>query len=150
MAIILDCLHILGILFSVKHTLRIVCNHLLAFGPRCCSCSTSISSLPAALLFFSAAITILYSSSLKGCAIVGVTSWIGGSISRFDFVPWPLMSNWCATWLAFTRHGGLGVVVLLDSFLIVCHAIRLLCVRSVEVMTSSQLFFFSSSYLVQP
>ena len=35
----------------------------------------------------------------------------------------------------------------LDSFLIVCHALRLLCVRSVEVMTSSQLFFFSSFIL---
>ena len=29
----------------------------------------------------------------------------------------------------------------LDIFLIVCHALQLLCVRSVEVMTSSQLFF---------
>ena len=29
----------------------------------------------------------------------------------------------------------------LDRILIVCHALRLMCVRSVEVMTSSQLFF---------
>ena len=56
------------------------------------------------------------------------------------------MSNWCATWLAFTRHGGFRVVGLLDSFMIVCHALRLLGVRSFEVMTSSQLFF--SSYLI--
>ena len=35
----------------------------------------------------------------------------------------------------------------LDSFLIVCHALRLLCVRSAEVMTSSKLFFFSSFIL---
>ena len=65
---------------------------------------------------------------MKECAIVGVPSWIGGSISRFGFVgivPLPLMSNWCATWLAFTRHGGLGVVGSLDSFLIVCHVLRL-------------------------
>ena len=85
----------------------------------------------------------LYSSSLKQWAIVGVPSWLGESIGNFGFVgivPWPLMSNWCATWLAFTRHGGFGVVESLDSFLIVCHALRLLCVRSVEVMTSSQLF----------
>ena len=31
----------------------------------------------------------------------------------------------------------------LDIFLIVCHALQLLCARSVEVMTSSQLFFSS-------
>ena len=29
----------------------------------------------------------------------------------------------------------------LDSFLVVCHAIRMLCVRSVEVMTSSHLVY---------
>ena len=34
MAIIFDCLHILGILFSMKHVLSIVCNHLCALGPR--------------------------------------------------------------------------------------------------------------------
>ena len=109
--------------------------------------STSTSSLLTALLFFSAAIQFVYSSSLKGCAIVSVPSWIGGSIGCFGFigiVPWPLMSNWCATWLVFTRHGGFGVVGSLDGFLIVCHALRLWCVRSVEVMTCSQLFFFSS------
>ena len=69
--------------------------------------------MPAALLFSSAAIPFLYSSSLKGCAIVGVSSWIGGSIGRVgfvDIVPWPLVSNWCVTWLAFTRHGGFGVI----------------------------------------
>ena len=103
MAIILDCLHILEIWFSVKHTLSIVCNHLLAFLPRCFSCSTSTSSLPAALLFFSAALPFLYSSSLKGCAFVGVPSWIGGSIG-FGFVG------------IVTRHGGFVVVGLLDSF----------------------------------
>ena len=86
--------------------------HVLDYST-CFSCSTSTSSLPAALLFFSASIPFLYSSSLKGCAIVGVPSLIGGSIGRFGFVgivPWPLMSNWSATWLAFTRHGGFGVV----------------------------------------
>ena len=49
-------------------------------------------------LFFNAAIPLLYSSSLKGCPIVGIPSWIGWSIGRFGFVgivPWPLMSNWC-------------------------------------------------------
>ena len=35
----------------------------------------------------------------------------------------------------------------LDSFLIVYHALRLLCVRSVEFMTSSKLFLLSSFIL---
>ena len=82
--------------------------------------------MPAALLFFNAAISFMYSSSLEECAIVGLPSWICGSIGRFGGVPRPLMSNWCATWLAFTRLGGFGVVGSLDSFLIVCHALRLL------------------------
>ena len=67
-------------------------------------------------------------------------------IDRFGFVgivPWPLMGNWCAAWLAFTRYGTFGVVGSLDSFLIVSHVPRLVCIRSVEVMTSFQLFFFS-------
>ena len=87
----------------------------------------------------------MYSSSLIWCAIGGVPSWIGGSIGRFGFVsivPWLLMRNWCATLLTFTRHGGFGMVGSLVSPLIVCHALLLLCVRSVEVITCSQLFFF--------
>ena len=32
----------------------------------------------------------------------------------------------------------------LERFLIVCHVLRLVCVRSVDVMTSSHLFFSSS------
>ena len=65
MAMIFDCLHILGILFSMKHVLGIVCNHLGALGPMFLSCSTSMSSMPADLLFLSAAIPFLYSSSLN-------------------------------------------------------------------------------------
>ena len=53
MAMILDCLHTLGLLFSVKHMFSIECNHMCAFGPICCS--TSTSSMPAALLFLSVA-----------------------------------------------------------------------------------------------
>ena len=59
MAIISDCLHILGILFFMKH----VC--LCALGPRFFSYSPSLSSMPAALLFLSAAIPFLYPSSLN-------------------------------------------------------------------------------------
>ena len=71
-----------------------------------------------------------------------------GSFGLVGIVPLPLMSYWCTTWLAFTRHGGFGVVGSVDSFLIVGHDIRLLCVRSVEVMTTFQLFFFSSVVVV--
>ena len=60
MVIIFDCLHI-----SIKYVLSIVCNHLCALGPRFFSCSTSMSSMPAAFLFLSAAIPFLYSSSLN-------------------------------------------------------------------------------------
>ena len=59
MAMIRDCLHTLGILFSVKHGFIIECNHLCALGPRCLSCSTSTSSMPVALLFLSVAIPFL-------------------------------------------------------------------------------------------
>ena len=40
-------------------------SHLCALGPRLFSCSTSMSYMPAALLFLSAAIPFLYSSSLN-------------------------------------------------------------------------------------
>ena len=40
-------------------------------------------------------------------------------------VPLPLTRNWCATWFALTRHGGLDVVGSLHVFLIVFHALRL-------------------------
>ena len=46
----------------------------------------------------------------------------------------PLTSNWCATWLAVTRQGGIEAVGSLEIFLIVCHALRLLPGRSVDVI----------------
>ena len=52
MAIILDCLHSVGILFYMKHLFSIVRSHLWDLVPILFSCSTSISSLPEALLFF--------------------------------------------------------------------------------------------------
>ena len=149
MAIIFDCLHILGIVFSMKHVLSIVCNHLYALGPRFFSCSTSMSSMPAALLFLSAAIPFIYSSSLNADTNDGFPSTVGsaGHLGFDGIVPWPLTSRWCATWLELIRHGGFGEVGSLDSFLTVCHALRLLCVRSIDVMTSSHLFFFHCVYL---
>ena len=45
--------------------LSIVCNHLCALDPRLFSCSNRMSSMPSALLFLSAAIPFLYSSSLN-------------------------------------------------------------------------------------
>ena len=79
MVVIFDCLHILGILFSMKHVLSIVCNHLSALGPRFFSCSTSMSSMPAALLFLSAAIPFLYSSSLNADTNDGFHSTVGSA-----------------------------------------------------------------------
>ena len=85
-------------------------------------------SMPAALLFLSAAIPFLYSSSLNADTNYGFPSTVGsaGHLGFVGIVPWPLTSRWCATWLELTRHGGFGEVGSLDSFLIVCHALRLL------------------------
>ena len=95
MAIIFDCLHILGILFSMKHVLSIVCNHLCALGPRFFSCSTSMTSMPAALLFFSVAMHFLYSSSLNAGTNDGFPSTVGsaGHLGFVDIAPWPLTSR---------------------------------------------------------
>ena len=129
MAMILDCLHSVGILFSMKHLFNIVSSHMGALGPRFFSCSTRTSSLPEALLFFSIATPFLYSSSLKGYTIEYSPSVAGGNTGRFGLdgmVPLPLTRSWCATWFALTIHGGFDVVGSLDSFLIVFHAVRLL------------------------
>ena len=96
MAISFDFLHILGILFSMKYVLSIVCNHLCALGPRFFCCSTSMSSMPAVLLFLSSAIPFLYSSSLNADINNGFLSRVG-SAGHLDFVgivPWPLTSRW--------------------------------------------------------
>ena len=40
---ILDCLHILGIFFSVEHVFSMECNHVCALGPSDCSlCATVV------------------------------------------------------------------------------------------------------------
>ena len=96
MAIIFDCLHIMGILFSMKHVLSIVCNHLCALGPWFFSFFTSMSSMPDALLFLSAAIPFLYSSSLNADTNDGFPTKVGsaGHIDFVGIVPWPLTSRW--------------------------------------------------------
>ena len=93
---VFDCLHILGILFSMKHVLSIVYNHLCALGPRFFSCSTSMSSMSAALLFLSAAIPFLYSSSLNADTNYGFPSTVGsaGHLGFVGIVPWPRTSRW--------------------------------------------------------
>ena len=85
MAIIFYCLHILGDLVSMKHVLSIVCNHSCALGPGFFSCSTSMSSMPAALLFLSTAIPFLYSSSLNADTNDGFHSTVG-SAGHLGFV----------------------------------------------------------------
>ena len=68
MAIFWDRLHMVWILFSIKHLLGIASSHLWALGPILFSCSTKTSSLPADLLS-SNTTTFLYSSSLEGYTI---------------------------------------------------------------------------------
>ena len=87
-----------------------------------------MSSMPAALLFLSAAIPFLYSSSLNADTSDGFPSTVGsaGHLGSVSIVPWPLTSRWYSTWLELTRYGGFGEIGLLDGFLIVCHALRLL------------------------
>ena len=107
--------------------------------------------MPAAFLFFSAAMPFLYSSSVKGNTSEESSSLIGDNLGHFGFVgisPRPLTSSWCATWLAVTRQGGFGAVGSLEIFLIVCYAFRLFPVRSVDVIISSHLFLFSAAILL--
>ena len=146
MVIIFDCLQSFGLLLSVRHWLSIVSNHLWALGLRLFSCSTNTSSMPAALLYFSAAIPFLYSSSLNADTKEGLHSTVGstGRLGFVGIVPRPLTSICCAIWFALTGHGGVVEVGSLDGFLIVCHALRLLWLRSMDVMTSSHLFLFCS------
>ena len=96
----------------MKHVVGIVCNHLCALGPRFFSCSTSMLSMHAALLFSSAAIPFLYSSSLNADTNDGFPSIVGsaGHLGFVGIVPWPLTSRWCATWLELTRHGGVSTI----------------------------------------
>ena len=96
MTITFDFLHILGILFSMKHVLSIVCNHLCAMGPRFFSFSTIMSSMPTALLFLSAAIPFLYSSSLNADTNDGFPSAVGSAVHLgfVGIIIWPLTSRW--------------------------------------------------------
>ena len=59
-------------------------------------------------------------------------------------LPLTRISSSCATWFALTRHEGLDVVGSFDNFLIVFHALGLLCVILVDVMTFSYIHFFYS------
>ena len=65
-----------------------------------------MSSMPAALLFLSAAIPFLYSSSLNADTNDGFPSTVGtvGHLGFVGIIPLPLTSRWCATWLELTRH----------------------------------------------
>ena len=92
--------------------------------------------------FLSTAIHFLYFSLEKGyTSVTSLFASVGstGRLALLDMVPWSLMSSWCATWLELTRHGGVELVGLLEWFLIVFHALRLLFVRTVDVMTFSHM-----------
>ena len=109
------------------------------------------SSMSAAVLFSSVAMPFLYSSSVKGNTSEESSSLIGDNLGHLGFVgisPRPLMSSWRATWLAVTRQDGFEAVWSLEIFLIVCHAFRMLPVRSVDVIISSHLPLFSAANLL--
>ena len=125
MTMILDSLHNLGTLFSMKHLLSISSNHLCEVGPRLFSCSASTSSMPAVFPFLRAAIPFMYSSLEKG--YTNVTSPIAPvnstmRVGLLGMVLQPLMSQCCAICLELTRHGGVGVVGSLGRLLIYAHA----------------------------
>ena len=63
-----------------------------------------------------------------------MTFWCGWHVTS------AIVRSWCATWFALTRHGGLDGVGSFGSFLIVFHALQLVCVMLVNVMTFSYLF----------
>ena len=107
--------------------------------------------MPVVVLFLSVAMSVLYSSSVRGNTSEELSSLIGDNIGHLGFVgicPRPLTSSWCATWLAVTRQGGFEAVVSLEIFLIVYHAFRLFPVRSVDVIISSHLLLFSAAILL--
>ena len=70
-----------------------------------------------------------------------------GGFSEDGMLRLPFTRSWCVTWFALIRHGGMYVVGSFDSFLIVLHTLRLLCVIFVDVMTTTHLLFFSSVIL---
>ena len=74
MAILWDCLHMVGILLSMKHLLSIASSHLLALGPIFFSCSIKTSSRTT--VYLSLIIPLL--SLLKGYTMVS-PSVAGGS-----------------------------------------------------------------------
>ena len=80
----------------MQHVLSIVCNQLCALGPRFFSCSTSMASMPAVLLFLSAAIPFLYSSLLNAETNDGIPSTVGSAVHLgfVSILPWPLTSRW--------------------------------------------------------
>ena len=66
MALSIYCLHNLGSLSSGKHLFSISSSQLCKVGPRLFSSFTSKLSMPAAFLFFGAALPFRYSPSEKG------------------------------------------------------------------------------------
>ena len=118
-----------GILCFMKHLLSIASSHLwdrysLVLHQNIISSSDFV--------VFSNATTLLYSSTRKGYTMEVSPSVAGGSTLRFDvdgMLPLLLTRSWCATWFA------LDVVGSFDSFLIVFHALRLLCAILVDVIT---------------
>ena len=77
-AMILDSLHSVVILYFMKHLLRIVSSHQWCLGQRFASSFTKISSLPAALLLHNIVTPFLY-YSLKWYTIEA-SSYVAGDV----------------------------------------------------------------------
>ena len=100
--------------------------------------------MPAALLYLSAAIPFMYFSSLNADTTEGIPSTVC-STGRFGFVgivPRRFDEQLMCDLVCIDQTRRVVEVGSLDNFLIVCHALRLLCVRSVNVMTSDPFFPF--------
>ena len=90
-AIFWDCLHMLRILFTMKHLLSIASNHLLDLGPIFFSCS--IKTIICSCVFPSNATTFMYSYLLQAYTME-VSLVAVDSTCRFyvdDMLPLPLL-----------------------------------------------------------
>ena len=115
------------------------------------SCSTNTSYMPAAFLLLSVAMPFLYYYPVKGNTSEESSALTRDKLGHLGLVgisPRLLTCSWCATWLAVIRQCGFGASESLEIFLIVCHAVRRLPVRSADVIISSHILLFSAAILL--
>ena len=81
-----DLRHSFGNFFDTRMLFIISFNHTVALGPRCLICSHSMSSKPAALLFFTILMPLISSSMVNGDVRECSVMWLSVILS-FD--------GWC-------------------------------------------------------